>query len=71
MIIRDLILAAIGIISGILLFLRFPIIKKGNKPTMKKVSIVIPCRNEENNIKELLESLMTLICPQSLVQHEC
>lgn len=59
MIIRDLILAAIGIISGILLFLRFPIIKKGNKPTMKKVSIVIPCRNEENNIKELLKSLMT------------
>ena len=57
MIIRDLILAVIGIISGILLFCRFPIIKKGNNPTEKKVSIVIPCRNEQNNIRELLESL--------------
>lgn len=59
--IRDLILAVIGIVSGILLFFRFPIMKKGTKPTQKKVSIVIPCRNEEGNIRELLSSLFKQI----------
>lgn len=57
--IRDIIIVIIGIISGILLCCRFPIVKKGNKPTDKKVSIVIPCRNEEKNIANLLKNLMS------------
>ena len=57
--IKDLIIISIGIVSGIILFYRFPIIRsrKGEPSSNIKVSIIIPCRNEENNIAILLQDL--------------
>lgn len=59
----DFLLIAIGIIAGFLLFFKIPIIKKpktidvGNDRKTLKISIIIPCRNEEKNIAELLDAL--------------
>lgn len=55
--IKDLILVVIGLICGFFLFYRFPKTKKKNRLSQKKVSVVIPCRNEEMNIAELLQNL--------------
>lgn len=59
----DILIVIIGIVSGFLLFFNIPIIsrrkfiktEKDNKSL--KISIVIPCRNEEKNIGELLDCL--------------
>lgn len=55
--IKDLLIVFVGIISGLVLFYQFPIIKKQKPARKHKVSIIIPCRNEENNIKILLNLL--------------
>lgn len=61
--IKDFIVALIGIISGIFLLYKIPRISSKGILAVEKtkdifLSIIIPCRNEENNIKELLNSLM-------------
>lgn len=54
----DFILIFLGIITGFVLFFSFPILKKKqNTIQLPKISIVIPCRNEEKNIALLLECL--------------
>lgn len=59
----DLLIVAIGILSGLLLFFNIPIIKKDKTEEEKsknealKISVIIPCRNEESNIGELLGAL--------------
>ncbi len=61
----DLLLIALGIAAGAILFFSFPVIKNHTptNPDKLKISIIIPCRNEEKNIALLLESLKAEIYP--------
>ncbi|MFW5779871.1 MAG: glycosyltransferase [Bacillota bacterium] len=75
--IKDLIIVIIGLICGFFLFYRFPKIKKHRPPAKKGVSVVIPCRNEELNIAELLQNLkeqtikpLEIICVNDQSQDE-
>lgn len=55
----DLMLIAIGLVSSFILFAQFPILKTKRSPSSDyKISIIIPARNEEENIALLLEDLM-------------
>ncbi len=57
----DLIQTIFALVSHFLLFSKLPLLKKQNIPDSidleKKLSIIIPVRNEENNIQLLLNSL--------------
>jgi len=46
-----------GIIVGIFLFFTFPTLKKGSGVSKKTISIIIPARNEEFNLPNLLADL--------------
>lgn len=46
-----------GVLSGILLLIRFPSLKKSSTIDPGNYSVIIPARNEEKNIRRLLESL--------------
>lgn len=61
----DLILIALGITAGLFLFFSFPVIKNQKKAerVALKISVIIPCRNEEKNIGSLLESLLNQTYP--------
>ncbi len=51
-------LVAIGLLSSFILFAKFPILKKKEaKRLIYKISVIIPARNEEENIGFLLEDL--------------
>jgi len=59
----SLIILLAGLVSGVLLFLRQPILPDGemsNPP--KKVSVIIPARNEENNLPFLMQDLNKQSC---------
>jgi len=55
-----------GIIVGIFLFFTFPTLKKGAGVSKKTISIIIPARNEEFNLPNLLADLKK----QTLAVHE-
>lgn len=44
-------------LAGYLSLLRLEEIKKNNEPSKEEYSIIIPCRNEEHNISNILESI--------------
>lgn len=54
----DLTLITLGLIGGIILFFSFPIVGDKNSSFKRKVSVIIPCRNEEINIGELIDCLI-------------
>lgn len=59
----DYIVILLGILAGLFLFYRFPILKEKEErreslPSDLKISVVIPCRNEEKNIEKLLDCLL-------------
>ncbi|MDD3946874.1 MAG: glycosyltransferase [Clostridia bacterium] len=65
----DFFMIATGILAGIFLFFRFPILRKQESASPKKnssplkISVIIPCRNEEHNIGELLDALAAQTYP--------
>lgn len=65
----DLLMVAIGILASLILFFNIPIIKKDKTEEEKsenepiKISVIIPCRNEESNIGELLNALSNQTYP--------
>lgn len=54
----SLIILCAGILSGILLFLKHPVLTDESPlKTTKKLSVIIPARNEENNLTNILSDL--------------
>lgn len=57
--ILNVIVIVIGLIFSLILYSRFPVIKKAqSKISEQKISVIIPARNEESNIGLLLSDLM-------------
>ncbi len=55
----DLIVIVAGLLSSFILFSKFPFLKKKHTSKLHyKLSIIIPARNEEKNIRLLLQDLM-------------
>jgi len=52
-------LIAVGFFVGLILFFKFPTLKKGSKTqkSKHKLSVIIPARNEETNLPNLLSDL--------------
>lgn len=57
MYISDFVIIALGIVAGAFLLWRFPVIFPALIKNKPRISVVIPCRNEEINIGELLTQL--------------
>ncbi len=66
--IYDIAIVAIGLLAGWILFFKFRVMRPGRK-CRKKISVIIPARNEEKNIALLLNDL--ILCSDMIHEVIC